>query len=119
MNDNDAKPEAPELRVRSHYIKSPSFRTIHADGMFGGATPGGVISMALFSERQPIPTEIVHRVDNGELVELPDARVTRDGTVREIEVNAVMSLTTAKALRRWLDTHIDQLEKLLTLAGKL
>ncbi len=101
-------------RVSMHYIKSSSFRLIHADGALGGMTPDGKgVHMTLFNQRQPIPQRTVHSVaDDGELVEDPALRVARDGIVREVEVGVVMDIDTARQLRDWLDGWVGRLHEL-------
>ncbi len=112
-------PEAGESAkaVRFHMIKSPAFRTIHVDGVFGGPTPQGLFNLAFFSERAPIPTIMEHvvltedgrgRAKLGE--EIKAKRIARDGIVREIEISAVMSVDTAEALMTWLKGHIEKLK---------
>lgn len=104
--------KAKATTVRFHYIKSGQFRVIHVDGAHGGVTPNGnAIHMALFSERLPIPLNELYEVEpSGKLGKLSEKSV-REGYVREIEVSAVLSLNTAKALHAWLSKSIDTLEK--------
>lgn len=100
--------EVPCLRF--HYIKSNYFRVIHADGVYGGVSPQGLIQLAFFSERQPIPQQTVQKFDDKRLgEEVVELRVSRDGVVREIETNVLMSAKEAKKLRdflsQWLEVH--------------
>jgi len=108
---------APVKKVRFHYIKSNHFRVIHVDGAHGGITPTGMIQVAFHNDRSPIPQQVVSTVhENGTLGrEIAEERVSRDGVVREVEVEAIMSLDTARALRKWLDEKIQSLEDLLEL----
>lgn len=101
-------------RLRFHYIKSNYFRVIHSDGVFGGVTPSLGLQVAFFSQRVPIPQVMVHEHDLathalGE--ELPAERVTKDGLVREVEVNVLMDLGEAKKLLGWLTTKVKELEQ--------
>lgn len=94
------------------YIKSPFFRTVHVDGVFGGISPGArYLNLALFSERRAIPTKTVHGIgQDGTLsAELVEKREGRLGVVRELEVNLAIDLPTAIALRQWLDGHMSQM----------
>jgi hypothetical protein len=85
------------------YIKSNFFRVIHADGVWGGPTLQGNIQACFFSERAPIPRRVVYRVSEDATVgdEIIEERVSRDSMVREVEVEVVLSLQTAKILRDW------------------
>jgi len=105
--------EAVPQSVTFHLIKSPAFRTVHADGVWGGVTPRGGINIGFFSERGPFPRQVTYGVEaTGRLgPEDANARVQRDGPVREIEVNVVLDLTLAKSLRAWLDEKILELEE--------
>ena len=98
-----------------HYIKANQFRVIHVDGAHGGITPSGNIQMAFFSDRQPIPQIVVHHVDqdgNVSAEEIASERVSKTGIVREVEVEAIMSLASAKVLVKWLADKISTLEKI-------
>ena len=112
-----AKPSEPKLpeQLNFHYIKSNFFRVIHADGMHGGVSHNGSIHMALFNERPAIPQQVVHKVTkDGSLgSEIREERVTRDAIVREVAVEVLMSLRTAKSLHKWLGEHVKRLEKAL------
>lgn len=94
--------------VRFHYIKNSTFTVIHADGAFGGVTPAGGIHLAFFNERFPIPTQTEHTLDGNLLgPEISEARVARDGLVRELLIDVVMDLERARVLHRWLGEQIN------------
>jgi hypothetical protein len=98
-------------KVRYDYIKSNFFRVICVDGAHGGPRPSGrsSIHMALFSERNAIPKAEEFEVKDGRLGKQADKEV-RAAIVREVEVDAIMSLDTARAIRDWLSQMIDILE---------
>ncbi|MBK9386088.1 MAG: hypothetical protein IPN34_14850 [Planctomycetes bacterium] len=100
--------------VRIHYIKSNLFRVVHTDGVWGGLTPSLKISMAFWSERRPIPRELVFNVTpEGALgEEIRTMRVSKEGIVREVETEIVMDLNAAKALVGWLAQNIATAERL-------
>jgi hypothetical protein len=103
-------------RVRFHYLKSSTFHSIHADGVFGGVTPSGSIHIAFFAERFPIPTQVDVAFDSeGKPGEIPGTRVLRDGIVRELQADVFLTLTGAEALHDWLGKH---LEKLRAVSGQ-
>lgn len=101
--------DAPEKRLTMHYLKSPAFRTIHVDGAIGAPRLGGGLHMALFSERPAIPTGIEFEVEDAQLGK-EVARIGRRGLVRELEVDAIMDLKTAKLLADWLTKTIKRAE---------
>jgi hypothetical protein len=100
--------------VSFHYIKSNLFRVLHTDGAIGGITPSGLIFVALYNERAPIPQIMVHEItESGQVgTEHQDERVGKKGVVREIEVGAMMSVETATSLVKWLQEKIDLVQKL-------
>lgn len=107
----DKQKSLPE-EIRFDYLKSNSFKVIHADGIFGGVSHRGTIWATFWSERGAIPTQVVHRLTpDGKLgEELLEQRAVRDAIIREAEAVVVMDLGTAKALRRWLDEKITTVE---------
>ena len=109
--------EEPRPRhVRFDYIKGQFFRVIHADGVVGGLTPRLDVHMDFWSERFPIPKQVVHALkEDGSLGEEVKAeRQTRDAIVREVEAGVVLDVETARALRDWLNERIAEADKLLT-----
>lgn len=100
-----------------HYIKSTCFRVIHVDGALGGPLPSGRgVHLGLYSERAAIPQQVTHEIDSKGHVgrEIPEQRLSRDGVVRELEVDAVMDVETAEAIRDWLSKNIALLKGLST-----
>jgi hypothetical protein len=105
-------PEQSEVRrLKFDFIKSTFFRVVHVDGVYGGPTGQGNIAMTVFSERGPIPKQVVHPI-TGEGIgeELKDERVSRDAIVREAEVCMMLTLPAAESMRAWLDQHIKGLK---------
>ena len=107
-----AKRETTPETIKFNDIKSNAFRVIHADGAFGGVSPdGGAMDVSFFSERRPIPTQIIHELGPGSALGKEIERVSKDGIVREVEVAVTMDLATAKKVRDWLDDRITALEQ--------
>jgi hypothetical protein len=100
--------------IKFHYLKSPSYSTVHADGVVGSLTPSGGLHVAFFVERPAIPTEVAQFVNpDGSLgEEVPESRLGRTGLAREMQVDVVMSADTAGRLLEWLQGQIDLLNKL-------
>ncbi len=109
----DRAPVVPPA-VRFYYLKSSQFRVVHVDGAHGGLTPRGQIQMALFNERQPIPQQTLEKLtpEGGLGDEIKDKRIQKEGLIREVEVEAIMTLESAKSLVTWLQQRIDLLQKL-------
>jgi len=100
--------------IEFDFIKSNFFRVIRADGAFGGIAPGGAIHMAIYSERQAIPTKTVHSLEGQQLgPEIPEKREGRSAVVREVEIDVVLELPQAIVFRQWLDERIMQLQQIV------
>lgn len=105
--DNGDRPQS----IRFHYIKSNHFRVVHIDGAIGSRTPSGFLHIAMYSERPAIPREQEFPINkDGTLGEVGET-ISRDGVVRELEVDTIMSFDVAKNLRDWLTKHITEAEK--------
>ena len=98
------------------YVKSSLFRIIHADGAIGGLTPCLGVQLHVWSERFPIPKQVVHPLNpDGTLgQEIAKDRVSRANIIREVEAGIVFDFETAKAVRDWLNERIEEVEKILS-----
>jgi hypothetical protein len=106
--------ESGELKY--DYIKSNYFRVVHVDGVWGGVTPQLNIQMAVFNERSAIPKQTVQEIkaDGSIGRALPEKTIARDALVREVEVDLIMNLQTAKKVIAWLQDKVDQIEALVS-----
>ena len=93
-----------------HFLKSSNFRVVHCDGVWGGTTPRGYITMSIYSERSPFPQKVTHEVAKNGAIDKEKRREGKEGIVREVEVEVVLDLATAKTLIPWLQGHIQFLE---------
>jgi hypothetical protein len=109
----DGTPPLPTT-INFDYIKTSQFRVLHADGAFLSLTFQGGVVLSFFSERQPIPRRIVHRVKSDGTLgdEIVEQRVVRDAVVRDTEVAVSMSFDTAKRVQAALNDLITKLEEL-------
>lgn len=103
-------PSATQVDV--HYVKSAVFRVIHVDGSYCDLTPTGLVHMALFSQRKPIPQTLVHPISSDGRLEAPTGMAGKSGILREIEVGAMMSPQVAREIAELLIRQADLLEKL-------
>ncbi|WP_461630866.1 hypothetical protein [Labilibaculum euxinus] len=94
-------------KIEFHYEKNPQYRTINADGAYGGVTPTNHINISFYSTRNCIPTSVTHKVnENGSLSEQPIEvnPNSKTGVVREIEFGVYMNRQTAQDLLKFLKT---------------
>ncbi|OFW02608.1 MAG: hypothetical protein A3H94_08330 [Acidobacteria bacterium RIFCSPLOWO2_02_FULL_60_20] len=103
-------------KARFYYIKSNHFRVVCAEGAHGGITPHGSIFAAFYNQRGPIPQITTHQINaDGTLGdEIRDARVGKEGVIREVEVGVIMDLQTAERFYQWLGEKINLLREIST-----
>jgi hypothetical protein len=100
-------------KIKFDFIKSNYFRTIHADGVWGGVNGHLDIAMAFYSERPAIPQQITVPVENGRLGhELEEKRVGRDAVIRDVEIAVTMNIEVARSFRQWLDDQIKAIDEI-------
>lgn len=106
--------------INFDYIKGNNFRVVHADGAFLGLTGEGGMTITFYSERQPIPRRVVHKVEaDGKIgPEIPEQRVVRDAIVREAETCISMTLETSKKLLEAITRIISNYERITAEASK-
>ena len=120
MANQQRKPRQPQppIKLDAHYVKSSHYRTIHADGVWGGITPQLNIQMAFYSEHHPIPEIVHYEVKPGEpLKEVK--RTASEGVVREVEAEMIVSLELAESVVRWLNGKIEEVKKFQKEAERL
>jgi hypothetical protein len=101
----------PPKQVQVSYIKSTVSTVLHADGVFGGPTPHGLLYMAFFSEHAKIPDTTQYAVDEVAKTFKPVTQPNREpGWVREVGGEVIMSLQFARSFRDWLNNQITILE---------
>ena len=99
-----------QRKIDFHYLKPPDYRTFHADGVIGGVTPSGGLSISFYVERLPIPQTITNTVAvDGKLME-EASRTTKNGVIRELDCGIILTYEASKALQDWLSTNIQLLE---------
>jgi hypothetical protein len=104
--------------IEFHYLKSNDFRTVHADGAYGGPTPQGGLFVSFYVERPPIPQRMKFVVDEDGKLETEVERESKSGMIREVDCGVSMSLATAKAFKDWLESQIEVIESAHNQAAK-
>ncbi len=99
--------------IKFHNWKGPSYRSIPADGAWGNLNPHGMVHLTFYNERAPIPTESIHAVTpDGKLgPEITEKRVIKEGMIRQLEADVVLSLSAAVQLHGWLTTMLNEAQK--------
>ncbi len=113
MSNPSAPNKTAENQIKFDYIKSNYFRSIHADGIWGGVNGHLDIAMAFYSERPAIPQQITIPIENGKLGnEIEAKRVGRDAVIRDVEISVTMNVEVARSFRHWLDEKISAIDKI-------
>jgi hypothetical protein len=91
-----------------HFIKSSCFRVIHASGAWYGGDAQKNLHLTFFNERTPIPKKVVVNLNEQGVVVGEDLsqRVSKEGAVREMEVDIVFSIPAAVEFYRTLGENL-------------
>ena len=93
------------------YIIPDDLRDYYINGAYGGLTPRNEISMHLFSERRPIPLSSTHTINKDDSLSKHEKPEYGADLIRLVQSSVVMDVSTAKAIRDWLDNKIKFIEK--------
>lgn len=94
-----------------NFVQSPDFRVIYCEGAWGGITPRGLIQMAIFTERMPLPDTVKHVIqEDGGLTPVEEKRPP--AMERIIEADLIMPMDVAISVRDWLTIKITQAQAL-------
>ncbi len=108
--DIDSKQGNSPVNVKFDYIKSNFFRVVHADGVMSSMTPRGQLHLSIWTERNPIPRQVVHAVDEENFLGPEISRISRDAVIREVEVGVTLDISMAKALVNALNQVIQTVD---------
>jgi hypothetical protein len=105
----------PVTSINAFYEKGNFFRVIHADGVFGGPSPRGNLTMSFYSERMSIPRQARIPIKDG--IPGPEEVIdTKGGVFRELEATVVMDIANAVGFHQWLGSQISEITKQLGLS---
>jgi hypothetical protein len=107
------EPKSLPEEINFDYIKSGQFRVVHADGAFFALTTQGGLTISFFSERQPIPRRVTHKLNTDGTLgdEIVDQRVVRDAVIRDTEFAVTMTMDTAKRIKDKLEEMLKRVEE--------
>jgi hypothetical protein len=121
MSGTDAKTEMQAAGVTAnpseleiHFLKGNGFRVVHITGAWFGADPEGNLHLTFFNDRAPIPKKIVLNVneDGVSTGEIPSKRESKQGIVRELEFDVVLSLQAASRLHESLGENLEAMKRI-------
>lgn len=97
-------------RFAFKYVIPEHLRDCYVNGAWGGVTPRKEIHMHLYSERTPIPKEIIHYINKDGTISKKGAQIKGGDVVRLIQSSAIMDVGAAVAIRDWLNRMIEAAE---------
>ena len=118
--DEEAKSLPKEAKVT--YTKSPDYKLVYVNGIYGGLTGKGELRFDFFQEFHPYPEEeIVEITDEGKLGKVIPSE-DEEGSkqfelIREKQIGIIMSMGVAQSLFEWLKDKIEIYEKIKPLGG--
>ena len=96
-----------------NFIKSSQFRVIHASGVWYGGDAQKNLHLTFFNERSAIPRKIVLNLnEKGEIVgEDASQRDSKEGIIREMEVDVILSFQAAMELYNSLGENLKVIQE--------
>lgn len=105
-----SEPGKQESTVKFAFEKSPSYRTVHADGAWAAVDSWSNVRIAFYNERPPLPVSgVLKLIDQKGWVVVPDGiKLSSDAPlIREVDVDVTMSLEVAKQVHGLLGRFIE------------
>jgi hypothetical protein len=107
-----AESESPQSKVPIYQEKSALFRVVHADGAWWSVNARNDLHLAFYSERAPIPKVVYFGPDKeGTWNELVEEREGKKGWFREMEVDVVLTPTSAAYLKDAIDRYLEYMKQ--------
>lgn len=107
-----AEPVGEDRQVKFVFRQAPGYRVIAANGVWGGVTPRGDLSMDFYVEALSTPESIAHLVRaDGKLGDELSRSPAERPFVRELQVGVLLSLSQAESIGRWLIDKVEDFRK--------
>ena len=92
------------------FVKNPDFRTVKADGVYGGVTVRGEINMNFYVDTIDLPKNQLYSMDSKGAItkEIPVEKKAE--SIRELITGINMDLETTKSVILWLNDKVKQAE---------
>ena len=97
-------------KITFYYQKSPEYKTLYANGVFGGPTTRGEIKLDFFIESFGAPKTMTNSVTPDGLGPEIDRDPSPNRLIRELQIGVVMAPNQLKALVAFIQNHLRQLE---------
>ena len=103
--------QTPPSEVTYRFTHSIHSRKIPVDGIWGGVTSTGNISVALFTDTLSNPNSVTYAVDEDSQIGAVISMEIENVIEREVQVEFVLNLDVARVVRDWLGDRIEEAEK--------
>lgn len=112
MNEEKSQSSAKSaIELPVHFIKSNFFRVVHSGGAWFGGDGHGNLHLTFFNERTAIPKSVILSVDEKGNVLAESHRDSKQGIVREMEVDVVFTFKDAVAFYHALGENIKSVQE--------
>jgi hypothetical protein len=102
-------------KVPVYQEKSALFRVVHADGAWWSVNPRNDLHLVFYSERAPIPKVVYFGPDKeGTWNELIEEREVKKGWFREMEVDIVLTPTSAATVQEAIVRYLEYIKPPVT-----
>jgi hypothetical protein len=108
IHGDSVAPSSGVSKMPIHFIKSSQFRVVHATGVWYGGDSQQNLHLTFFNERTPIPKKVILILNQQGLIVSEDEsqREAKQGVVREMEVDIVLSVQAALDLHKTLGDNL-------------
>jgi hypothetical protein len=102
----------PTTPLKIHFVKSSCFRVIHASGVWYGGDGQQNLHLTVFNERTAAPDMLVVNLNEDGIVVGEDLsqRESKEGIIRELEADIVVSMPAAVEFYRTLGETLKNLK---------
>ena len=107
--DFNMMPDQDPRSIDFVFARSPYFRTIRANGIWGVPTATGELSIIFYSERLAMPERLTYQLSEEGITEDPPIIHGEPFIHRECEVEAVMNIDEARRIHAWLGEKLEEL----------
>lgn len=101
--------------VAFKYVFRYDYNPVYVNGAHGGVSPRGDLVVNFYLERQPLPNEISHAVNQDGSIGSVVAVAPEDlnaSVVRFVSSGVVLNYQNARDLHKWLGEKIEEMEQL-------
>lgn len=95
--------ESQEDVVKFVFVKSPDYKMIAANGVWGGVTPQGQLKLDLFVDSVDMPEFITHNIlKDGRLGEEIERKPSGKIITRELQIGVLLPINIAETIAKWI-----------------